>query len=244
MTGIDTPLPFADPADYLILPLLLTCGLLAFGATTAFGKFQMSRNIRRQVDRARLGTGPASGHYPKTTAANVRRHRTGTIFGQYGGLVLQYVPSLTGLRYQLECARIRIHTIDFILLCSLCALAGASFFHLFAGLSLHYCTVLFVVLSTICPKLLITCIKRRRQRDFVRCFPDAIDLVVRGVRSGLPVSETILTAGQEMRGAVSDVFQSIYGSIKLGKTLDEALALAEHSIDVHELKFFRISLSI
>ena len=37
---------------------------------------------------------------------------------------------------------------------------------------------------------------------------------------------------------MSDIFQSIYGSIKLEKTLDEALALAEHTIDVHELKFF------
>ena len=244
MTGIDMPLPFADPADYVILPLLLTCGLVAYGTAAALGKFRMSRNVRRRIDRARLGIGPASGNYLKTTAANVRRHRTGTIFGQYGSLVLQYIPSLTGLRHQLECARIRIHAIDFILLCSLFAVAGSAFLNFFIGLPIHYCIVLFVVLPTICPKILIAYIKRRRQRDFVRCFPDAIDLVVRGVRSGLPVSETILTAGQEMRGAVSDVFQSIYGSIKLGKTFDEALALAEHSIDVHELKFFRISLSI
>ena len=127
-------------------------------------------------------------------------------FGQYGGLVLQYIPSLPGFRHQLECARIRIHAIDFILLCSLFAVSGSAFCNFFIGLPIHYCIVLFVVLSTICPKVLVAYIKRRRQRDFVRCFPDAIDLVVRGVRSGLPVSETILTAGQEMKGAVSDIF--------------------------------------
>lgn len=236
--------PFADPADYVVLALLLVCGLLTTGTITAVGRIRMSGNIRRRVDRARLGTGPASGNQPKTTAANVRRRRTGTIFGQYGGSLLRHVPSLTGLRHRLDCARIPIHAIDFMLLCGLSALASSALFYLVMDLPLHFCIALFFMLATIGPKLLIGYLKNRRQKDFVRCFPDAIDLVVRGVRSGLPVSETILTAGQEMKGAVSEVFQSIYGSIKLGKTLDEALALAEHSIDVQELKFFRISLSI
>ena len=43
---------------------------------------------------------------------------------------------------------------------------------------------------------------------------------------------------------MGDLFREVTGTIKLGKTLDEALALAARTLEVQELKFFMISLAI
>jgi tight adherence protein B len=94
------------------------------------------------------------------------------------------------------------------------------------------------------PHLLLERRIRKRKQLFLTQLPDAIDLIVRGVRSGLPVAEALQTAGQELPNQVGAVLQEVTGNIKLGKNLDEALKLAARSLEVQELKFFMISLTI
>ena len=67
---------------------------------------------------------------------------------------------------------------------------------------------------------------------------------MRGVRSGLPVAEALQAAGQELPNQVGDLFREVTGNVKLGKTLDELLAMASRTLDVQEFKFFMISLTI
>ena len=78
---------------------------------------------------------------------------TGTIFGQYGGSVLQDIPSLPGFRHQLEC--VAYEFMPSILYCSAaCYLSQVLLSVIFLSvLPIYYCIVLFVVLSTICPKV-------------------------------------------------------------------------------------------
>ena len=67
---------------------------------------------------------------------------------------------------------------------------------------------------------------------------------MRGVRSGLPVAEALQAAGQELPNQVGALFREVTGNVKLGKTLDESLAMAARTLDVQEFKFFMISLTI
>ena len=55
---------------------------------------------------------------------------------------------------------------------------------------------------------------------------------------------SLQAAGQELPNIVGSLFREVTGTVKLGKTLDEALALAARSLEVQELKFFMISLTI
>ena len=84
----------------------------------------------------------------------------------------------------------------------------------------------------------------RRTRQFLGEFPDAIDLMVRAVKSGLPVAEAIQTAADELRNVVAEVFREVTGNLRLGMTLDEALWSAARRIQIPEFKFFVISLAI
>jgi len=94
------------------------------------------------------------------------------------------------------------------------------------------------------PHLVIGFLGRRRLKRFVTRFPEAIDLIVRGLRSGLPVSESIGVVGREVAEPVGPEFRLVDQSVRLGRSLEEALWDAAQRIDVPEFKFFIISLSV
>ena len=84
----------------------------------------------------------------------------------------------------------------------------------------------------------------QRNGAFTKTFPDAIDLIVRTVKSGLPVSEGIAVVGQEMAGPVADEFRKISEGMKIGETLEQALWAASKRLDNAEFNFFVISLVV
>lgn len=94
------------------------------------------------------------------------------------------------------------------------------------------------------PHLAVGWMIAKRRNRFNAQFPDAIDLMVRGLRSGLPVSETVAAAGREMADPVGVEFRKIADSIRLGQTLEDALWDAAKRLDTAEFKFFVISLSV
>jgi tight adherence protein B len=94
------------------------------------------------------------------------------------------------------------------------------------------------------PHLVIGFLIGKRIGDFNVRFPDAIELMVRGLRSGLPISETLGIVGKELPGAVGDEFQFVADKIKIGRTMDEALQDAATRLNIPEFQFFCISLAI
>ena len=85
--------------------------------------------------------------------------------------------------------------------------------------------------------------KRRLDRFFVH-FPDAVDLMVRGLKAGLPISECIATVAREMADPVGAEFRLVADRVRLGETLEEALWDGARRLDAPEFKFFVISLSL
>jgi len=94
------------------------------------------------------------------------------------------------------------------------------------------------------PHIAVGWLVTRRLNRFTQLFPDSIDLMVRGLRSGLPVTETIAAAGREMTDPVGPEFRRIADAVRLGQTLEDALWDAAKRIDTAEFKFFVISLSV
>lgn len=105
------------------------------------------------------------------------------------------------------------------------------------------------ILSGICigmglPHHVLGKLIRRRLSKFTKLFPDGIDLIVRGLRSGLPVTEAMGTVAQEVEDPVGIEFQQTIDAIKLGRNPDEALADTAERLDTPDFRFFMISLSI
>ena len=85
---------------------------------------------------------------------------------------------------------------------------------------------------------------KKRTNQFNAKFPDAIELLVRGLRSGLPVTETLTVVAQEIAGPVGQEFKSIVERIKIGRTMEESLQETADRLGIPEFNFFCITLAI
>ena len=87
----------------------------------------------------------------------------------------------------------------------------------------------------------LSVLKRRaaqRQRVFTERFPDALDVIGRGLRSGLPMSECLGQLANESDPPVSDVFRRVVDETRAGMTLQDALGRALQRMPTSEMKFF------
>ena len=94
------------------------------------------------------------------------------------------------------------------------------------------------------PHLAVNFFIKRRTDSFNSKFPDAIELLVRGLRSGLPVTETLGVVGQELPGPVGQEFKGIVERIKIGRTMEESLQETADRLGIPEFNFFCITLAI
>jgi tight adherence protein B len=104
--------------------------------------------------------------------------------------------------------------------------------------------VLGLLIGTGLPHLVIGRLGKRRLAAFIKLFPDAIDLIVRALRSGLPVSEAIVGAGHEIADPVGAELRQIEDGMKMGRDLDSLLWDTAKRIDASEFRFFVIALSV
>jgi len=84
----------------------------------------------------------------------------------------------------------------------------------------------------------------KRLAKFTAKFPDAIDLMVRGLRSGLPISETMGVVAEEVPGPVSVEFRGVTDKMKIGRSMEAALQESADRLGTPEFQFFVISLAI
>jgi tight adherence protein B len=94
------------------------------------------------------------------------------------------------------------------------------------------------------PHMIVGKTINRRVGKFTAKFPDAIELLVRGLRSGLPISETIGVVGQELDGPVGVEFRSVGDKMKIGRTMDAALQETADRLGTPEFQFFVITIAI
>ncbi len=94
------------------------------------------------------------------------------------------------------------------------------------------------------PHMVTGSMAAKRARAFNTRLPDAMDLLVRGLRSGLPVSESLGVVGREVPDPVGCEFRAVADKIRIGQTMDVALAEAAKRIGTPEFQFFVIALAI
>lgn len=94
------------------------------------------------------------------------------------------------------------------------------------------------------PHLVIGYLIKKRIKKFNVNFPDAIELMVRGLRSGLPITETLGIVAQEIQGPVGLEFRTVSDKMKIGRTMEAALQETADRLGTAEFQFFVITLAI
>lgn len=94
------------------------------------------------------------------------------------------------------------------------------------------------------PHMMVSRAINKRVDNFTNRLPDALDLLVRGLRSGLPVTETLGVVATELPGPVGEEFKLVTDRIKVGRSMEEALQDTADRLNMPEFNFFCITLAI
>jgi tight adherence protein B len=94
------------------------------------------------------------------------------------------------------------------------------------------------------PLWFIGVLAKRRSAKFAMAFADATDIIVRGLRSGLPLHDCLKVIGRESPEPLSGEFRRLVESLSMGMTLDQGLEKMHERMPAPELRFFAIVLNI
>ena len=94
------------------------------------------------------------------------------------------------------------------------------------------------------PRWFIKRQKKRRIAKFLDEFANAIDVIVRGIKAGLPVNDTLKVISQESPDPVGPEFKEIVEGQKLGVPLDQGLERMYERMPLAEVNFLSIVVSI
>ncbi len=94
------------------------------------------------------------------------------------------------------------------------------------------------------PRFVVRFLGKRRLKMFNLRFADAVDVIVRGIKSGLPIGECLNIIARESPEPVNLVFRELVEAQRLGLGLEESMERALELMPTAELKFFGIVLAI
>ena len=114
----------------------------------------------------------------------------------------------------------------------------------YQGLPVLLALTVGLLIGVALPHMVVSKLIARRLKHFNSKFPDAIELMVRGLRSGLPISETMQIVAEEIPDPVGIEFRMVSDKMKIGRTMDAALNETAQRLGTPEFQFFVISLAI
>jgi len=94
------------------------------------------------------------------------------------------------------------------------------------------------------PLWLLSYLKKRREKKFLNEFPDAVDVIVRGIKAGLPLLDGLKIVAMDGQEPIKSEFKSIIETQTIGMPLGEACAKLYERMPLPEANFFGIVISI
>jgi tight adherence protein B len=94
------------------------------------------------------------------------------------------------------------------------------------------------------PRWLLGFLKKRRENQFLHNFPDAVDVIVRGVKAGLPLGDCLRIIATESAEPVRGEFKTIVEAQTIGISMGDACAKLFERMPLPEANFFGIVISI
>ncbi len=223
----------------------LLIGLPALGALVIFvlifGGSGAEKQTRRRIDRIKHGNKPEKT--PDQTVS-IRLSESDSSIALFDRLIKYLLPRPELLRLRLASAGLRLSLGNYLMICLLTGLGTFGLCHYIDFIPLIAAILLGVFAAILPPHAIVGFLRRRRRNKFIAHFPEAIDLMVRGLRSGLPITESIKAAGAEIVDPVGVELRRITDSVRIGEKLEEALWECSRRLDIQEFNFFTVALAI
>jgi len=138
----------------------------------------------------------------------------------------------------------RIGPLHLIIAGLIAAIIVIAFTSRILGLPLIYATLLGSLGAVAAPVLLLHRAQVRYQNRFLDVFPDALDLVRRGIKAGLPVNEALAVAGREISDPVGSELHRALDQVQIGVQVIDALQQVSDRIRVADFRFLIVALAL
>ena len=147
------------------------------------------------------------------------------------------------LQERLSQAGLNVPVKSFYIASAVCGLAvgGVTFV---TGSALHVAGLAALAASLGFPRWLLGFLARRRQNQFLIEFSNAVDIIVRGVKSGLPLHDCLRIIAEETVDPVKSEFVDVVEQIAVGVPLPKVFARLNDRMPLQEVNFFCIVIAI
>ncbi len=224
------------------IPLLIAGGMvltvLAIGFALA-GDGPSGGQIKRRLKRVSADKSISDEAY-----VSVRRRDVDASASAVGRVLAAFVPAPKKMRARLDRTGRSISLSQYFVANLLVGGLFLLVFKLAASLAWIIAIPLSITAGLALPHMVVGMMASRRTNKFIETFPDAIDLMIRGLRSGLPVSESIKSVAAEMSDPVGTEFRHVADALKLGSSIEEAMWSVARRLQIPEFKFLVIAMSI
>lgn len=226
------------PTLVFVAVLALVLALSGFGWWLARLVNGPRARLRRRVAQVAGGRGQAAG--PARGPSLSRRNLQARIDAEGPGRGRAWAWKL---RDQLMLAGLRVEVRHYLAANAALAVVGALF--AWAGnLPPIALPLTAAIVGFGLPKLAVGIAAARRTGRFTAQFAEALDVIVRGIRSGLPLGECIAIVGRDMPAPLGTEFRLIGENQRLGLSLQDALTRAVDRMPTSDFRYFSIVLSI
>jgi tight adherence protein B len=223
---------------FLWLLIIGGVGALALGFMAVRGP-SASKNVKRRMELIRERHGDT---ITGSAQAQIRK-----LFANRGNKLESYastlIPKPALLRKRLEQTGKSISLGKYALIC-IGVMAGVAALLIMKGAPFFLSVLLGLFFGVGGPHFVVGHLIKRRLKKFNSNFPDALELMVRGLRSGLPITETLGIVAQEVIGPVGVEFRMVSDKMKIGRTMEAALQDTADRLGTAEFQFFVITLAI
>jgi tight adherence protein B len=219
-----------------LLPVAVTAGFVLSGGAALFAALLMTRRARVDLEQ-RVGLVSHALLPAKRDPAAASALRL-TLWSA-GARIRRLFTLGTARRWGM-----RLSSPILIVVACLAAVAGWLLTH--TALQFPYWIAIPVTVGGfwMAPRALLQRQQSRTEQKFMMLFPDAIDMVIRMLRAGLPITAAARAVGNEAPPPVSLIFRSIADQVDIGVPFEVALAAAGESVGLPDFRFFAVAVSL
>jgi tight adherence protein B len=227
--------------DQLTLYIAAGIGFTILALGTVFGGFFAERRLRDRLEDLELRTrsGPRN-----IQMATLRRAEKAGRLASFDQLLWRWLPNAGSIRTKLQTSGMNLSLGDFALVSLALSLAMAFLLYVLLGLPPLVALLGSLAVGVGVPNAVVGWKAKKRAQKFNLVFPEAVDLIVRALRAGLPVQEAIANVARDIKDPVGSIFRRAQQEMQVGVPIETALWRVAKTVRTDELNFLIISLSI
>ncbi len=238
MFGIDT--------NTLILVALVTMAVAALVWAVLFNTISNERNQERRVKSIKRNDGDRSTKLAaeaRLADAQKRRQSTQASLKELEEQTKAKNPNKKGIKDQMRQAGMNGDMKKFAMFSIITAIVTSILAFVASGNLMLTGAMLFIGGFGM-PRWYVARARKRRMNAFLEEFPNAVDVITRGIKAGLPLNDTIGIIATEAKEPVRTEFRKILETQKMGIPMTEAIQKLYKNVPLTEANFFGIVIAI